>query len=132
MVKSAKRRKLRAAKRPAPAKARKAASKPPRKQAKAARSKGPTPKPVVIDVHAHVLVPEVVKRTYDQSQYSRAVAGSGGVPEPLQKRMTEVDLRLKEMDATGVDIQVISPSIMRAMHLRDGGERRDRHGPTRQ
>jgi len=63
MVKSAKRRKQRAAKRPAPAKARK----PARKQAKAARSKGPAPKPVVIDVHAHVLVPEVVKRTYDQS-----------------------------------------------------------------
>src|SRR6476646_6731717 len=108
MVKSAKRRKLRAAKRLAPAKA----SKPPRKQAKAARSKGPTPKPVVIDVHAHVLVPEVVKRTYVQSQYSRAVAGPGGVPEPLYKRMTELELRLKEMDATGVDIQVISPSIM--------------------
>ena len=112
MVKSAKRRKQPAAKRPAPAKARKAARKPASKQAKAARSKGPTPKPVVIDVHAHVLVPEVVKRTYEQSQYSRAVAGPGGVPEPLYKRMTEVDLRLKEMDATGVDIQVISPSIM--------------------
>ena len=63
-------------------------------------------------MHAHVLVPEVVKRTYDQSQYSRAVAGPGGVPEPLYKRMTEIELRLKEMDATGVDIQVISPSIM--------------------
>src|SRR6188472_2171551 len=99
MVKSAKRRKQHAAKRPAPAKAR-----------KAARSKGPAPKPVVIDVHAHVLVPEVVKRTYDQSQYSRAVAGPGGVPESLYKRMTEIELRLKEMDATGVDIQVISPS----------------------
>ena len=79
MVKSAKRRKQRAAKRPAPAKA----SKPARQRAKAARSRGPAPKPTVIDVHAHVLVPEVVKRTYDQSQYSRAVAGPGGVPEPL-------------------------------------------------
>ena len=76
MVKSAKGRKQRAAKRPAPAKA----SKPARSRAKAARSKCPTPKPTVIDVHAHVLVPDVVKRTYDQSQYSRAVAGPGGVP----------------------------------------------------
>jgi aminocarboxymuconate-semialdehyde decarboxylase len=108
MVKAAKGRKQRAAKRPAPAKA----SKPARPKAKAARSRGPTSKPTVIDVHAHVLVPDVVKRTYDQSQYSRAVAGPGGVPEPLYKRMTEVPLRLKEMDATGVDIQVISPSIM--------------------
>jgi predicted TIM-barrel fold metal-dependent hydrolase len=109
MVKAAKKgRKQRAAKRPAPAKASKVA----RPRAKAARPRGPTPKPTVIDVHAHVLVPDVVKRTYDQSQYSRAVAGPGGVPEPLYKRMTEVPLRLKEMDATGVDIQVISPSIM--------------------
>jgi aminocarboxymuconate-semialdehyde decarboxylase len=69
------------------------------------------PKPIVIDVHAHVLVPEVMKRTFEHSQYARGVAG-GGVPEPLFKRMTELPLRLKEMNATGVDMQVISPSIM--------------------
>jgi aminocarboxymuconate-semialdehyde decarboxylase len=83
-----------------------------RATAKPARSRGPTPRPTVIDVHAHVLVPEVMKLTYEHSQYARAVAGPGGVPEPLFKRMTEVPLRLQEMDATGVDIQVISPSIM--------------------
>ncbi len=76
------------------------------------RSKGPSSKPVVIDVHAHVLVPEVLKLTYEHSQYSRTVAGPAGVPEPLLKRMTEMPLRLKEMDATGIDIQIISPSIM--------------------
>ena len=85
--------------------------KPGRSAAKGAKPRGPTPKPIVIDVHAHVLVPEVVKRTFEHSQYARGVAG-GGVPEPLFKRMTEVPLRLKEMDATGVDMQVVSPSIM--------------------
>jgi|SRR5262245_4254725 len=84
--------------------------KPARRAAK--RARGPTPKPIVIDVHAHVLVPEAMKRTYGHSQYARAVAGADGVPEPLFKRMTEVPLRLREMDATGVDLQVISPSIM--------------------
>ena len=78
----------------------------------AKQAKGPTPKPVVIDVHAHLLVPEAMKRTYAHSQYAHAVAGGGGVPEPLFKRMTELPLRLREMDATGVDMQVISPSIM--------------------
>ena len=53
MVKSAKGRKQRAAKRPAPAKA----SKPARSRAKAARSKGPTPKPTVIDVYTDPDVP---------------------------------------------------------------------------
>src|SRR5256886_5483553 len=84
--------------------------KPARTTAKQAR--GPTPKPVVIDVHAHLLVPEAMKRTYAHSQYAHAVAGGGGVPEPLFKRMTELPLRLREMDATGVDMQIISPSIM--------------------
>src|SRR5262249_21334619 len=78
----------------------------------ARQSRGPTPKPIVIDVHAHVLVPEAMKRTYGHSQYARAVAGGDGVPEPPFKRMTGVALRLREMDVGGVDLQVISPSIM--------------------
>jgi aminocarboxymuconate-semialdehyde decarboxylase len=94
-----------------PARAKPNARRPARKSA-ARRARGPAARPVVIDVHAHVLVPEVMKRTYAHSQYSRAVAGPNGVPEHLYKRMTELPLRLKEMDATGVDIQVISPSIM--------------------
>jgi len=108
MVKSAKKQKQRPSKRPAPSSSRK----PARKAAKSATSRGTAPKPVVIDVHAHVLVPEVMKLTYDHSQYARAMAAAGGMPEPILKRMTELPLRLKEMDATGVDIQIISPSIM--------------------
>jgi aminocarboxymuconate-semialdehyde decarboxylase len=71
----------------------------------------------VVDVHAHMLVPEVMKVTFAHSQYAQSVAGKGeggrpAVPEPLLKRMTELPLRIKEMDATGIDMQVVSPSIM--------------------
>jgi len=86
--------------------------KPVRGVTKLARSRGPSPKPIVIDVHAHVLVPEVMKRTFEHSQYAHAVAGGNGMPELLFQRMTELPLRLREMDATGVDMQIISPSIM--------------------
>ena len=98
--------------------ARSSAKTPARRRARApARSRGPRAKPIVIDVHAHMLVPEVMKVTFAHSQYAQSVAGKGeggrlAVPEPLFKRMTELPLRLKEMDATGIDMQVVSPSIM--------------------
>src|SRR5262249_57683082 len=85
MVRSVKRRKqpARASKRLIRSKP----GKPARTAAKPARSRGPAPKPTVIDVHAHVLVPEVMKRTYEHSQYARAVAGPGGGPRPRLQRL---------------------------------------------
>jgi len=82
------------------------------------RPKPPRSKPIVIDVHAHILVPDVMKMTFERSEYAHTVAGQSGsggasrMPEPLLRRMTQVPLRLAQMDETGVDIQVISPSIM--------------------
>src|SRR5258708_6850782 len=83
-------------KRPRRAAERSARSKPTkstRAAAKPARSRGPTPRPTVIDVHAHVLVPEVMKLTYEHSQYARAVAGRGGAPQALFKRSSDERLR---------------------------------------
>jgi len=94
-----------------------ARTKPARAKA-SARARGPAAKPIVIDVHAHIIVPEVLNFSYEHSMFARAVAEkgrdgrSGGIPEPLMQRMTDMSLRFKDMDATGVDIQVISPSIL--------------------
>jgi aminocarboxymuconate-semialdehyde decarboxylase len=55
---------------------------------------------------------------YEHSLFAQAVAGAGAggkpqpVPEPLLQRMSDHALRFADMDAMGVDIQVISPSIL--------------------
>ena len=75
-------------------------------------------KPVGIDFHAHIAVPEVLKITYERSMFASAVAKRkaggkvAGLPLPAMERMTNMALRFKEMDAMGIDIQVISPSIL--------------------
>lgn len=102
--------------------ARKAAKKAPKKTVKTAKraskkagAKGPTPKPTVIDVHSHIAVPELIEFAKPASLFARLV-GSGGGPRGIYdfayKCMTDPAQRLKDMDAMGIDIQVISPSIL--------------------
>jgi len=89
-----------------------------RSKVKSARRKGIAAKPVVIDIHAHIVVPEVLDFAYEHSLFAQAVAGpaQAGRPaalgEEFRSRMSDMTLRLRDMDAMGVDIQVISPSIL--------------------
>lgn len=76
----------------------------------------------VVDVHAHVLVPEVEHlvaaepglRAQRDLELLRNGAESAEVSARMvaerMPRLTEVDARLSDMDASGVDVQVISPS----------------------
>lgn len=72
--------------------------------------------PVVIDFHAHCMTQAVFDATYKLSILGQLRAQSGEAvrpfPEALVERMTRLDLRLKEMDAMGVDVQVVSPNIL--------------------
>jgi aminocarboxymuconate-semialdehyde decarboxylase len=91
---------------------------------KKAPTKGKAPakirrsKPVVIDFHAHIAVPEVLEVTFGHSQFARAIARTKpgakgiGIPKPALDRMSDMNLRFREMDQMGIDIQIISPSIL--------------------
>ncbi len=75
-------------------------------------------KPVVVDFHAHMVMPEILATTYERSLFARSTqkVGPDGRPEPMPegttRQMTDMALRLKHMDERGIDIQVVSPSIL--------------------
>src|SRR5262249_57096425 len=77
MARSAKKKISRAARRGAVGKPKAPARKAAGKAKASGRSRGPTPKPVVIDVHAHILLPEAMNKTFEHTQYPRRRAGHG-------------------------------------------------------
>jgi aminocarboxymuconate-semialdehyde decarboxylase len=59
-----------------------------------------------IDVHSHLLIPETGALL---AEHGAAGAGRGGpVPDELRRRLTDVGARLQDMDAMGVDVQLLS------------------------
>ncbi|MBE0656866.1 MAG: amidohydrolase [Bryobacteraceae bacterium] len=74
----------------------------------------------IVDIHAHVLVPEVYAETAPHSIFNRMPPGaSSEVREAMVTRgkkvlsaMSDYSERLAAMDKMGVDMQVLSPSLV--------------------
>jgi aminocarboxymuconate-semialdehyde decarboxylase len=100
-------------------------------QSKRARSKAKKPsakrtstrarRPFVIDIHAHVAIPELLEVTRGHQVNSSIPPGT---PEKLLalskkwaaknlRKMNDFAERLRDMDKTGVDIQVLTSTILR-------------------
>jgi aminocarboxymuconate-semialdehyde decarboxylase len=85
---------------------------------KSTRTRGRARKPVAIDFHAHIVVPEVFAVTQKHGLHARlglgpvAALGDARRSEEVMRKMSGTTERLADMDAMGVDIQVISPSLV--------------------
>jgi aminocarboxymuconate-semialdehyde decarboxylase len=72
---------------------------------------------MVIDFHAHTVQEEVYTATYGRSILGRLRAKAEGsaihaMPQAHWTRLTDLNTRLSDMNAMGIDLQVISPNIL--------------------
>src|SRR6266545_3891208 len=78
--------------------------------------------PIAIDIHAHVMLPELYAITVGHSAFGKSVSDPTMSPEAQKKakersdfvcaKMADVTERIGEMDRMGVDIQVLSASLV--------------------
>ena len=86
------------------------------------RSRSSGSRPFVIDFHAHMIVPEVVAfarehlvktgAPQDRRLTKKDMLHAKKWAEGARRRMGDFKLRIKDMDNLGVDIQVLTPSLV--------------------
>jgi len=96
---------------------------------RAAPAKGRAKRPLIVDCHAHIVVPETFKITAEHGLHARlgmkgrASVGSPRETEIVMAKMTGTTERLADMDRMGVDMQVIAPSLVHQLTYWADGER---------
>ena len=79
----------------------------------ASKPSGRRAKPLVIDCHGHIVVPEVFEETQKYSLHARIglgkkiSLGNAARSKVAFERMVNPKLRLADMDRMGIDIQII-------------------------
>lgn len=75
-------------------------------------------KPLVVDCHGHIVIPEVFEETRKFSLHARIglgnriSLGNAARSKGAFERMVKPGLRLADMDRMGIDIQIVSPSLI--------------------
>ena len=88
-----------------------------RKKEKAQVKKRPK-RPFIIDFHGHIVSPTLFKLTQDHTLHARiglgekTSLGSARQSRETMKRMVDPATRIKDLDRMGIDMQVISPSLI--------------------
>jgi len=88
-----------------------------------------------VDIHCHYLNPDVAAKVADRNpgqyepsvKYANALARETNVKQMKERgpKLSSIELRLKDMDRMGIDVQAVSPAPNQTYYWTEPGEGRD-------